>query len=118
MFLTDFRFRVDSVDSYYIFGTGSRLYWIQTFDWQFDFNIYYSKRGTHYQKLNEMECWTLERPTVGEGVKGNPIDFSDLKLKLWTNENETFSTYSLIMNAYFVRNWWLVQVLIKSKKYT
>ena len=44
---------------------------------------------------------TLERP-VGAGVNQNtPQGFSDLKLKFSSNQSETFSTCSPIMNASF-----------------
>ena len=43
----------------------------------------------------------------GGGFKWTPppIDFSDLKLKLSSNQNETFSTCSLIMSTSFDVNW-------------
>ena len=34
-----------------------------------------------------------------------PTDFSDLKMKLSSNQNETFSTCSLIMSTSFDVNW-------------
>ena len=37
----------------------------------------------------------------GWGQVDPPIGFSDLKLKLSSNQNETFSTCSLIMSASF-----------------
>ena len=41
----------------------------------------------------------------GGGQMDPPIDFSDLKLKLSSNQNETFSTCSLIMSTSFDVNW-------------
>ena len=45
---------------------------------------------------------TLERPG---GVKWNLIGFFNLKLKLWSNQNETFSTCSPIRNTSFNVKW-------------
>ena len=69
--------------------------------------------GDHIKKL-----WlTLERPRGGGGIKwilnGHAIGFSDLKFeKLSSNQNETFSTCSLIMSASFDVNWMMSSLMI------
>ena len=57
---------------------------------------------------------TLERPRGrgGGGVKWTPIGFSDLNLELSSNQNRTFSTFSLLMSASFDINWMTLSLTI------
>ena len=51
----------------------------------------------------------------GGESNGPPIGFSGLKLKRSSNQNETFTTCSLIMSASFDVNWMTSSLIIYAK---
>ena len=66
----------------------------------------YSQLINSYPRSAQMGDLAAVKPSTSKGGGGlfDPIDFSDLKLKLSSNQNEMFSTCSKIMNAFFKVN--------------
>ena len=62
------------------------------------------KRGGTEGCVVRLNLWTFDTRT-SRGVKWNLIGFFNLKLKLWRNQNETFSTCSPIRNTSFNIKW-------------